>query len=165
MNAGAFGGEMARVVAIVHGVTREGTARSLTRDEIHFAYRRTDLPSGFVITRVEFDLQPGERNRLRERMLDLRARREARQPQGVPNAGSIFRNPPGAFAGRLLEAAGLKGTRVGGAAFSDRHANFIVNLGGARADDVRSLIDLARERVMATSGVALEPEVRLIGDW
>jgi len=165
MNAGAFGGEMARVVTIVHGVTRDGTPRSLTKDEVHFAYRRTDLPPGFVITRVDFMLEPGARDSLRERMLELRAKRSARQPRGVPNAGSVFKNPPGAFAGRLLEAAGLKGARVGAAAFSDRHANFIVNLGGARADDVRRLIDMARERVMATSGVALEPEVRMIGDW
>jgi UDP-N-acetylmuramate dehydrogenase len=165
MNAGAFGGEMARVVTIVHGVTREGARRSLTKDEVRFAYRRTDLPPGFVITRVDFVLEPGAREVLRERMLELRAKRSARQPRGVPNAGSVFKNPPGTYAGRLLEAAGLKGVRVGGAAFSDRHANFIVNLGGARADDVRSLIDMARERVMATSGVALEPEVRMIGDW
>ena len=89
----------------------------------------------------------------------------ARQPVGVPNAGSIFKNPPGGFAGRLLEGAGLKGTRVGGAAFSEQHANFIVNLGGARAEEVRMLIEMARNRVKEQSGVWLEPEVKLVGDW
>lgn len=165
MNAGAFGGEIAKVVTIVHGVTREGVSRDLTNDEINFAYRRTKLPAGFVITRVEFELLPGDRDSLRARVSELRAKRAARQPRGVPNAGSIFKNPPGTFAGRLLEGAGLKGLRVGGAAFSDQHANFIVNLGGARAEEVRALMELARNRVKEQSGVWLEPEVKLVGDW
>jgi UDP-N-acetylmuramate dehydrogenase len=165
MNAGAFGGEMARVVTLVHGVTLEGEARALTRDEVKFAYRRSELPPGFIITRVDFELEHGDRDTLRARVGELRARRSAHQPRGVPNAGSIFKNPPGTFAGRLLEGAGLKGTRMGAAAFSDKHANFIVNLGGARAEDVRALIELARERVKQQSGISLEPEVKLIGDW
>ncbi|HUY37812.1 MAG TPA: UDP-N-acetylmuramate dehydrogenase [Candidatus Binataceae bacterium] len=165
MNAGAFGGEIAKVVTIVHGVTREGVSRDLTKDEINFAYRRTNLPAGFVITRVEFELVPGDRDSLRARVTDLHSKRAARQPRGVPNAGSIFKNPPGTFAGRLLEGAGLKGLRVGGAAFSDQHANFIVNLGGARAEEVRALMELARNRVKEQSGVWLEPEVKLVGDW
>jgi len=165
MNAGAFGGEIAKVVTIVHGVTREGLARDLSKDEINFAYRCTNLPTGFVITRVEFELVRGDREALRARVSELRARRAARQPRGIPNAGSIFKNPPGTFAGRLLEGAGLKGLRVGGAAFSDQHANFIVNLGGARAEEVRALMELARNRVNEQSGVWLEPEVKLVGDW
>jgi UDP-N-acetylmuramate dehydrogenase len=165
MNAGAFGGEMARVVTRVHGVTADGLARALTRDEVNFAYRRTDLPPRFVITRVDFELRHGDRDELRGRVADLRSKRAARQPRGLPNAGSVFKNPPGNFAGRLLESAGLKGTRMGGAAFSGQHANFIVNLGGARADEVRALIELARSRVMQSTGVTLEPEVRMIGEW
>jgi UDP-N-acetylmuramate dehydrogenase len=165
MNAGAFGGEMARVVTLVHGVTAEGVARALTRDEVNFAYRRTDLPHRFVITRVDFQLAHGDRDDLRARVTDLRSKRASRQPRGLPNAGSVFKNPPGNFAGRLLESAGLKGTRMGGAAFSGQHANFIVNLGGARAAEVRALIELARSRVMESTGVTLEPEVRLIGEW
>ncbi len=165
MNAGAFGGEMARVVTLVHGVTAEGAARALTKDEVNFAYRRTDLPPRFVITRVDFQLAHGDRDELRARVTDLHSKRAARQPRGLPNAGSVFKNPPGNFAGRLLESAGLKGTRMGGAAFSGQHANFIVNLGGARAAEVRALIELARSRVMESTGVTLEPEVRLIGEW
>jgi UDP-N-acetylmuramate dehydrogenase len=165
MNAGAFGGEMARVVSLVHGVTIDGLARALTKDEVNFAYRRTDLPPRFVITRVDFTLSRGDREELRARVMDLRSKRAARQPRGLPNAGSVFKNPPGNFAGRLLESVGLKGARMGGAAFSGQHANFIVNLGGARADEVRALIELARSRVMESTGVQLEPEVRLIGEW
>ncbi len=165
MNAGAFGGEIAKVVTLVHGVTEAGEAIALTRDEVKFAYRRTELPAHFVITRVDFELARGDRAQLMARVAELKARRASRQPRGVPNAGSIFKNPPGNFAGKLLEGAGLKGTRLGGAAFSDQHANFIVNLGGAQAADVRALIDMARNRVKEQSGVWLEPEVRLVGDW
>jgi UDP-N-acetylmuramate dehydrogenase len=165
MNAGAFGGEIARVVTRVHGVTREGDLRALTNDEVKFGYRRTALPAGFVITRVDFKLEAGDRDDLRATIAQLHAKRAARQPNGVPNAGSVFKNPPGNYAGRLLEGAGLKGVRMGGAAFSDRHANFIVNLGGARADEVRALMEMARQRVGEVSGVWLEPEVKLVGDW
>jgi UDP-N-acetylmuramate dehydrogenase len=118
-----------------------------------------------VITRVDFDLVTGERGGLWQRVLELRAKRATRQPGDFPNAGSVFRNPPGFFAGRLMEAAGLKGTRMGGAAFSEQHANFIVNLGGARADEVRALMELARGKVHESTGLMLEPEVKLVGDW
>ena len=165
MNAGAFGGEIAKVVTLVHGVTEAGEAIALTRDEVKFAYRRTELPAHFVITRVDFELARGDRAQLMARVAELKARRASRQPRGVPNAGSIFKNPPGNFAGKLLEGAGLKGTRLGGAAFSDQHANFIVNLGGAQAAEVRALIDMARIKVREQSGVWLEPEVKLVGDW
>jgi UDP-N-acetylmuramate dehydrogenase len=165
MNAGAFGGEMARVVRLVHGVTEEGAARALTNTEIGFAYRRSALPAHFVITRVDFELCAGLREELQARVLELRSRRAARQPHGYPNAGSIFKNPPGGFAGKLLEAAGVKGARMGGAAFSEQHANFIVNLGGARADEVRALVEMARNRVREHSGVWLEPEIRMVGEW
>jgi UDP-N-acetylmuramate dehydrogenase len=165
MNAGAFGGEMARVVTGVHGVDEGGESRILVKDEIGFAYRRTSLPPRFIITRVDFVLAQGNREGLLARVEQIHAKRMSRQPNGAPNAGSVFKNPPGGFAGRLLEGAGLKGERRGGAAFSTQHANFIVNLGGARADEVKSLIELARERVQASAGVWLEPEVRLVGEW
>ncbi|HZP46160.1 MAG TPA: UDP-N-acetylmuramate dehydrogenase [Candidatus Binataceae bacterium] len=165
MNAGAFGGEMARVVTAVHGVDQDGARRRLPSEQIGFAYRRTSLPRGFVITRADFHLAPGDTAALDARVREIHARRLARQPRDLPNAGSVFKNPPQAFAGRLLEAAGLKGVRQGGAAFSECHANFIVNLGGARAADVRALIDLARDRVKVQTGITLETEVRLVGEW
>jgi len=165
MNAGAFGGEIARVVRLVHGVNEQGQSLALSGAEVKFSYRRTELPPRFVITRVNFELEHGNREQLRARVAELKAKRAARQPRGLPNAGSIFKNPPGNFAGRLLESAGLKGARMGAAAFSTEHANFIVNLGGARAEDVRGLIELARNRVQEQSGVALEAEVRMIGEW
>ncbi len=165
MNAGAFGGEIARVVKLVHGVTEEGEARALTPDEVNFAYRRTNLPPHFVISRVDFELHHGDRDKLRARVMEVRGKRASRQPRGVPNAGSIFKNPPGNFAGRMLEAAGMKGHRIGGAGFSEQHANFIVNLGGARADDVHALIELARAKVRENSGIHLETEVKLVGEW
>jgi UDP-N-acetylmuramate dehydrogenase len=165
MNAGAFGGEIARVVKLVHGVSERGERLSLTDGEIGFAYRRSALPRGFVITRIEFALEPGDRETLWKRVLAIRERRATSQPADYPNAGSVFKNPPGNFAGRLLEGVGLKGMRVGGAAFSCRHANFIVNLGDASADDVRRLIELARSKVQEATGVLLEPEVKLVGEW
>jgi UDP-N-acetylmuramate dehydrogenase len=165
MNAGAFGGEIARVVTLVHGVTERGERRSLTNEEIGFAYRRSALPRGFVITRIEFALEPGDREALWTRVLTLRERRAARQPSDYPNAGSVFKNPAGDFAGGLLERVGLKGMRVGGAAFSCHHANFIVNLGSARADHVRRLIELARGKVKEATGVLLDLEVKLVGEW
>ncbi len=165
MNAGAFGGEISSVVKAVRGVTLEGQARTLAPAEVNFAYRRTSLPPGFVISRVDFELRRGDREKLRAHGAEIHAKRMARQPRDVPNAGSIFKNPPGTFAGRLLEAAGLKGVRIGDAAFSDRHANFIVNLGAARAADVRTLREMARNRVAEKSGIWLEPEVKLVGEW
>jgi UDP-N-acetylmuramate dehydrogenase len=165
MNAGAFGGEMAPVVSAVRGADPDGRLRTLSKDEIGFFYRRSVLPSGFIVAAVEFDLMRGDREALAAKVAELRAKRAARQPQGVPNAGSIFKNPPGKFAGRLLEACGLKGERIGGAAFSRQHANFIVNLGGARAGEVRALMDLARQKVEQQTGVRLEPEVKLVGEW
>lgn len=165
MNAGAFGSEIARVVTMVHGVTERGERRSLTSGEIGFTYRRSALPRGFVITRIEFELQPGDREMLWRRVLAIRQRRAARQPSDYPNAGSVFKNPPGDFAGGLLERVGLKGMQVGGAAFSCQHANFIVNLGDACAEDVRRLIELAGSKVQEATGVLLEPEVKLVGEW
>jgi UDP-N-acetylmuramate dehydrogenase len=165
MNAGAFGGEMSAAVAAVRGVNRAGRLMTLSKDEMSFDYRRAALPDQLVITLVEFALNPGDKTVLRARVAELKAKRAARQPTGVPNAGSVFKNPPGLFAARLLEACGLKNLRFGMAAFSERHANFIVNLGGAKAADVRALIETAQAAVRAQTGVQLEPELKLVGEW
>jgi UDP-N-acetylmuramate dehydrogenase len=165
MNAGAYGGDIAGTAETVDGLGADGNPLRLGRDTLAFTYRRTHLPAGFVVTAVTFGLRPDEPDAVRARLDAVRTCRVASQPQGQPNAGSIFKNPPGDHAGRLIEAAGLKGRRVGGARFSERHANFIVNDGRARATDVQVLMAIAQRAVWERSGVWLEPEVRLVGSW
>jgi UDP-N-acetylmuramate dehydrogenase len=164
MNAGAYGGEVSETVDAVEGVDgRTGDALDLRGSELAFRYRRSSLAPGFVVTAVRFRLR---RDPLaRARMAEARTRRTASQPHGSANAGSIFKNPPGDHAGRLIETAGLKGARAGRARISERHANFIVNEGGARAVEVKALMDLAQRVVWERNGVWLEPEVQLVGSW
>jgi UDP-N-acetylmuramate dehydrogenase len=165
MNAGAYGGEVAGVVERVEGVDGSGGVLTIGCELLAFSYRRAHLPAGFVVTAVAFRLRPDDPASVRGRLEGARARRLASQPQGQPNAGSIFKNPLGDHAGRLIEAAGLKGWRVGGARFSERHGNFIVNDGRARAADVQALMAIAQRAVWERSGVWLEPEVRVVGSW
>lgn len=165
MNAGAYGGDIAAVVSAVEGVGADGAAIELPASAIPFRYRRAGLPDGFVVTAVDFALRPDDVAAVRARMDGARTRRVASQPHGEPNSGSVFKNPRGDHAGRLIEAAGLKGCRVGGARISERHANFIVNGGGAQAADVQTLMAIAQRAVWERSGVWLEPEVRLVGRW
>ncbi|MBI3781773.1 MAG: UDP-N-acetylmuramate dehydrogenase [Deltaproteobacteria bacterium] len=165
MNAGAFGGEISRVVTSVEGVDACGQQRRLPRSELHFEYRFFDLQAGFVVTHLELLLQPGDHAAIVAKRDDAKRRREKHQPLGYPNAGSVFKNPPGHFAGRLIESAGCKGQRRGGAMVSAQHANFIVNADNAMAADVRGLMDDVVRRVFEIHGVTLEPEIRLVGDW
>jgi UDP-N-acetylmuramate dehydrogenase len=165
MNAGAYGAQMDVVVEQVEAVTAKGEPLALRRAEIVFSYRHSSLPGGSVVTRALIRLVRGEPEAVRRRLTELVSRRKKSQPSGYPNSGSMFRNPPGDFAGRLIEAAGLKGTRVGRAEVSDRHGNFIVNLGGAKGEDVRQLMERVQEEVEKKFGVRLEPEVRLLGEW
>jgi UDP-N-acetylmuramate dehydrogenase len=164
MNAGTREREVKDVVASVELFDpAEGQVRELARSELHFAYRRVDLPPGSVVLAASFATTPDDPDAIRERQKKGLAQRRATQPIDQPSCGSVFVNPPGDFAGRLIEAAGLKGAREGGAAISELHANFIVNLGGARAGDVLRLIERAREAVRARFGVALETEVKIVG--
>ena len=165
MNAGAFGGELSRVVAAITGIRREGLLVRLDGQEIGFAYRRTALPPQFVVAEVEFRLQPGDSAEITAAMERAQCKRQQTQPHGYPNAGSIFKNPPGAYAGRLIEAAGLKGRGLGKARISEHHANFIVNTGGASATDVRCLMEQTQQAVWEKNQVWLEPEVRFVGEW
>ncbi len=165
MNAGAYGGELAHAVESVEGLGRDGRALELPGGALVFGYRRSALPPGFVVTAVRLRLRRDESGQVRNRMDEARARRTAAQPHGKANAGSIFKNPNGDHAGRLIEVAGLKGARAGRARISERHANFIVNEGGARAADVKALMDVAQRVVWERSGVWLEPEVQLVGSW
>lgn len=165
MNAGAFGGEIASVLDAVHGVDPASGPCVLPRDALRFGYRFFELPRGFVVTGVDFTLRPDAPDAIRARIADAKRRREAHQPLGLPNAGSIFKNPPGTHAGRLIESAGLKGRRVGGAMVSERHANFIVNVGEATAAEVKQLMDEIAQSVFQREAIQLVPEIKLLGDW
>jgi UDP-N-acetylmuramate dehydrogenase len=179
MNAGAFGGEMSKVVEAIDGVKEEGTCARLFvganggspekeahgHAPLHFHYRRAEAPKGFVVTAVEFLLPRADTEELFAAMHNAQMRRRQSQPYGYANAGSIFKNPQGDFAGRLIEAVGLKGTGCGRARVSERHANFIVNTGGATAAEVKALMDTVQKTVWEKKGVWLEPEVRLVGEW
>jgi len=165
MNAGAFGGELSHVVEAISGVSQDGNPICLPGEDLGFAYRRTALPPGFIITEIEFRLRHGQQERMREAMQRAQNKRQRTQPHGYPNAGSIFKNPPGTYAGRLIEAAGLKGLSVGCARVSEQHANFIVNTGGAQASEVKQLMEQIQQLVWEQNRVWLEPEVRLVGEW
>jgi UDP-N-acetylmuramate dehydrogenase len=165
MNAGAFGGEISKVVAAIDGVREEGTFVRLPKEQLGFDYRRAEVPKGFVVTAVEFLLPRANTEELFTAMHNARTGRHRNQPYGYANAGSIFKNPQGDFAGRLIEAAGLKGAECGGARVSTKHANFIINTGGATAADVRALMSLMQKAVWEKAGIWLEPEVRLVGEW
>jgi UDP-N-acetylenolpyruvoylglucosamine reductase len=166
MNAGAHGGEVAAGLMSVDVLT-PGAAQvaTLRPDGIDFGYRRSLLPARSVVVAARWQLRPEDPAVIRARLDELRAWRRRTQPLRERNCGSVFTNPAGDSAGRLIEAAGLKGLRVGGAAVSDKHANFVVVADGATASDVRALVDAVRTRVRAATGVLLEPEVRLVGTF
>ncbi|HBE72881.1 MAG TPA: hypothetical protein DDW31_02080 [candidate division Zixibacteria bacterium] len=165
MNAGAYGGQMADVVESVFGYLPSGKPAELSAPEIKFSYRRARYPSGFVITGCRMKLASGNPAAIRRRMDKWLGKRRANQPLSLPSAGCIFKNPEGDSARRLIGLAGLRGRRVGGAQVSAKHANFIVNYGGARAADVRKLMDQVTKGVRRECGVLLAPEVKMIGEW
>jgi UDP-N-acetylmuramate dehydrogenase len=184
MNAGCYGGETWGIVAHVLTVDRTGKIRARTREDYEIDYRhvqlkdeiRTPMPGSahpsslsphpaeewFVATSLR--LKRGSGAESRRKITELLKRRIATQPLGEPNAGSVFRNPKGTYAARLIEACGLKGRVIGNAMISDKHANFVVNRGGARAADIEDLILLAERSVREKFGIALEREVRIVGD-
>lgn len=162
MNAGAYGCCMADIVEAVEMVTASGAGWRSTQD-IHWGYRSCRLPGQVIVTAIRFKLVPGDPAVITERQREILRKRRAVQPQGVRTFGSTFKNPSGGAAGRLIEAAGLKGVRQGGAEISRVHANFVVNLGEATTADVLVLMNLMRAEVLRTSGVLLEPEVKLLG--
>ncbi len=165
MNAGIPGHEIGDRVVEVEVASPSGQRRShLPRARLHFSYRSLrGLAPGSVIVSALLRVDRSTPEAVRAEVDALLARRGATQPLSVPSCGSVFKNPPGDFAGRLIEAAGLKGYRVGGAQISPVHANFIANTGGATASDVMELIRLAQERVREHSGTRLEREVRILG--
>ena len=165
MNAGAYDGEMAKVVTSVRVMDREGKISELKASELAFAYRHTALQnSGLIVTSVTCVLQPDEADAIAAKMADFSQRRISKQPLELPSAGSMFKRPVGYFAGTLIEQTGLKGYTVGGAQVSTKHAGFVVNVGGATAKDVLQLIRDVQDRVLAAQGVQLEPEVLVLGE-
>ncbi len=165
MNAGAFGGELSEVVETITGVTHTGQPLRLSNTSIGFAYRTTALPPQFIVSEVVFRLRQKPRARMTAAMQQAREKRNCSQPHGYPNAGSIFKNPPGRYAGRMIEAVGCKGSRQGQAQVSEQHANFIVNTGGATAVQVWHLIEHVQRQVWQEERIWLEPEVRRVGEW
>lgn len=162
MNAGTREGELAPLTESVTLMRMDGELLTLGRDALRFRYRHADLPAGCVVS-VQFALTPAPTAQIEATMARMLQTRSATQPLHFPSAGCVFKNPPGDSAGRLIEAAGLKGCRLGGAQVSDRHANFIVNRGAARAGDVLSLIRHVGRQVEQRFGVTLELEVRIVG--
>ena len=163
MNAGAWGGETWTHVESVTTIDRSGEIRERARAEFEIGYRSVRGPAPEWFLAATFKLEHDASSSM-DAIKTLLARRNAAQPLGVPSCGSVFRNPPGDFAGRLIEQAGQKGRRLGGAMVSDKHANFILNVSDATAADIETLIDEVRAAVQRTSGVQLELEVRVIGE-
>jgi UDP-N-acetylmuramate dehydrogenase len=163
INAGAYGGEIFDVLETVRLVSRRGDQRLAPAAEIPHGYRWTKLcETGEIVAEATLRLRPAPREEIEQRTRLVTEKRRGALP-GEPNAGSIFKNPPGDYAGRLVEACGLKGERRGNAAISTRHANVIVNPGGARAADVLALMRLMRDSVAEKFGVTLSPEVEFLG--
>ncbi len=165
MNAGAWGDELGRHVEAVEMLTAAGEFHTLPRSEMSFTYRSWSGKREEVVVAATLVLNPGSRAEINGRCRALAAQRRAKQPRGVASAGSFFRNPPGQVAGRLIEEAGLKGFSAGGAEVSRKHANFLINRGGATAADFLALMSTVQEAVRQRTGVRLEPEVELLGEW
>lgn len=164
MNAGAFGGETWRQVQAVETVDREGRLRVRPPADYRIGYRTVTGPAGEWFVAARLRLEAGDARAAHEHIRELLARRNATQPTQQYSCGSVFRNPPGDHAARLIEAVGLKGTSVGGARVSEKHANFIINTGTATAADLELLINRVQGRVEQAYGIRLEPEVRISGE-
>ena len=166
-NAGAHGSDTASILESASVLLGDGTEADLPAADLGFRYRHSrfkDAPDEIILSAV-FRLRTADPDEIRARLDDIRSWRREHQPLGIPSAGSVFRNPPGDSAGRLVDALGLKGYRVGGAVVSGKHANFIVNDAHGTAADVRRLAEHVRDEVRARSGIELAFEVEFVGDW
>lgn len=164
MNAGAYGREMKDATRSLELINGSGKMKTVRREDLAFSYRNLELPAGALIVGGEFVLEASSRETVAARVREIMELRRSRHPLDYPNSGSIFKNPPGEPAGKIIERCGLKGLRLGDAAVSERHANFIVNMGSAGAGDVTGLIEKIREDVRAKTGISLETEVKIIGE-
>jgi UDP-N-acetylmuramate dehydrogenase len=165
MNAGAFGREIESVTASVAGFTADGSPCRIERPDIAFGYRCAPQLEEMIITSARFRFQTESAALLRDRVDEILALRQRNQPLEHPSCGSVFKRPPGYYAGALIESSGLKGARIGGAEVSRKHAGFILNVGGATATDVYRLIRRIEKRVFERFGIRLEREVHLVGDF
>jgi UDP-N-acetylmuramate dehydrogenase len=165
MNAGAFGREIESLTVEVSGFTADGSLFRAGRKDLSFGYRRAPELEQVIITSARFRFEPDSPQTLRARADEILALRAQKQPLEHPSCGSVFKRPPGYYAGALIEETGLKGERIGGAEVSRKHAGFILNVAEATAADIYRLICLIEERVFARFGVRLEREVQLVGDF
>jgi len=164
MNAGAYGGQMADVVYKTLCMDCDGNIFEIIGDMHKFGYRESCFKNAdMYILSTEMHMSVGSKDEIEALMKDYNQRRKASQPLNLPSAGSVFKRPQGNYAGTLIEKAGLKGKRIGGAEVSQKHAGFIVNVGGATANDVISLVDYVKNEVYKMSGIMLEPEIRMVG--
>ena len=165
MNAGAEGTETGQVIRSVTRVTSDGEIETLKRKQLTFEYRKTIFPDGDgIIIEAELEMEEGDRTEIQNVMDRHLSRRLQTQPLTVPNSGSVFKNPDGDTAGRLIESIGLKGLSVGDAGVSIKHANFIVNKGGATAKEVNCLIENIQEEVMKKTGIELQTDIVRAGE-
>ncbi|MGD8567742.1 MAG: UDP-N-acetylmuramate dehydrogenase [Gammaproteobacteria bacterium] len=164
MNAGAFGGETWSIVSAVQTLSRDGTLQRRLPDEFEVAYRSVKGAEGEWFVAAELTLQSGDSEQSLAKIREFLNKRGDTQPIQQPNAGSVFKNPPGDYSARLIEASGLKGYCIGGACVSDKHANFIVNTGTATAADIEQLIEHVARTVEQQQGVTLQREVRIVGE-
>ncbi len=165
MNAGAYGGEIKDVVKSVTCIDDDGNITTIENKDCEFGYRTSVFSKGGkYILSAELELKAGNADEIKAAMMDYNKRRSDKQPLSMPSAGSTFKRPEGFFAGKLIQDAGLMGYSVGGAQVSEKHAGFVVNTGGATANDVMQLIEYVKAVVLDKFGVELEPEVRLIGE-
>jgi UDP-N-acetylmuramate dehydrogenase len=164
MNAGAFRGEMKDDLQSLQLMDPEGNVIERGKEELSFSYRSLELKRGWFILGGKFRLKSGNQQAIRSRMEEILQKRAAKQPLHLPSAGSVFRNPSRVAAGKLIEEVGLKGTRLRDAQISEKHANFILNLGKARARDILTLAEWAKEKVFEEKGVKLEMEIQVIGE-
>lgn len=166
MNAGAYGGEMKDVVSQVTVLTKDGDIKTLTGEEMNFRYRGSVVEDkGYIVLEAVFELKAGDLEEIQTRIQELSIQRKTKQPIEYPSAGSTFKRPVGYFAGKLIQDAGLRGYSKGGAQVSEKHCGFVINTGGATAADVMQLIQDVSDKVEAQFGVALEPEVKRIGEF
>lgn len=165
MNAGAYGGEMRDVLLSVDVLTPSLEIKTVPTAELDLGYRHSNIPAkGYIVLGATLRLKAGDAAAIRSRMAELSAQRREKQPLQYPSAGSTFKRPTGYFAGKLLQDAGLKGKTVGGAQVSEKHAGFLINTGGATAQDILDLIALCQKEVKEKFGVTLEPEVKIVGE-